>query len=235
VSGYSIDDLKAKIKFYLDTTPQPAVDADAKREAESLAMSLWSKWYKDESPNFELCDSVAGVITQINNMTTGLVREDVSWGVDWGRSGDRSCVSICKSFPDGSLEIVATEFSPHTTLQAVVTDELTGKQWSAMRTVIQEHAEKFRSADTYEMASAYMDAAPEAVYQALLSAGKEAVAAPQPVVPEGYVLVPTVPTEKMIDAGVYVAMAASVHGKGGWNNYIKALYKALLSAGKETV
>jgi len=56
--------------------------------------------------------------------------------------------------------------------------------------------------------------------------------APQPVVPEGYVLVPTVPTEKMIDAGVYVAMAASVHGKGGWNNYIKALYKALLSAGK---
>jgi hypothetical protein len=60
----------------------------------------------------------------------------------------------------------------YATPQAVVTDELTGKQWSAMRTVIQEHAEKFRSADTYEMASAYMDAAPEAVYQALLSAGK---------------------------------------------------------------
>jgi hypothetical protein len=53
-------------------------------------------------------------------MTTGLVREDVSWGVDWGRSGDRSCVSICKSFPDGSLEIVATEFSPYTTPQPVV-------------------------------------------------------------------------------------------------------------------
>jgi len=57
------------------TTPQPVVDADAKREAESLAMALWRKWYKDESPDFELCDSVAGVITQINNMTTGLVRE----------------------------------------------------------------------------------------------------------------------------------------------------------------
>jgi hypothetical protein len=53
-----------------------------------------------------------------------------------------------------------------------VVPELTGKQWSAMRTVIREYAEKFRSADTYEMASAYMDAAPEAVYQALLSAGK---------------------------------------------------------------
>lgn len=99
---------------------EPVVDADAKREAESFAMSLWQKWYKDDSPNFELCDSVAGVITQINNMTAGLVREDVSWGVDWGRSGDRSCVSICKSFPDGSLEIVATEFSPYTAPQPMV-------------------------------------------------------------------------------------------------------------------
>jgi hypothetical protein len=57
------------------TTPQPVVDVDAKREAESLAMALWQKWYKDDSPDFELCDSVAGVITQINNMTTGLVKE----------------------------------------------------------------------------------------------------------------------------------------------------------------
>ena len=99
---------------------EPVVDADAKREAESLAMALWRKWYKDDSPNFELCDSVAGVITQINNMTAGLVREDVSWGVDWGHSGDRSCVSICKRFPDGSLEIVCTEFSPYTTPQPAV-------------------------------------------------------------------------------------------------------------------
>ena len=46
--------------------------ADAKREAESLALFLWEKHYKDESPNFCLCDSVAGVISQIDNMTTGL-------------------------------------------------------------------------------------------------------------------------------------------------------------------
>ena len=57
-------------------------------------------------------------------------------------------------------------------------------------------------------------------------------ATPQPVVPEGYVLVPVEPTEAMIDAGVYVAMAASVHGNGGWNKYMRGLYKALLSAGK---
>ena len=46
--------------------------ADAKREAESLALSLWANHYMQESPDFELCDSVAGVISQIDNMTTGL-------------------------------------------------------------------------------------------------------------------------------------------------------------------
>ena len=156
--------------FYVQHSGEPVVDADAKREAESLAMSLWQKWYKDDSPNFELCDSVAGVITQINNMTAGLVREDVSWGVDWGRSGDRSCVSICKSFPDGSLEIVATEFSPYTT--------------------------------------------------------------PQPVVPEGYVLVPVEPTEAMLRAW-FSATRESSEGVGTLG-YFRAAYKALLSAGKET-
>ena len=46
--------------------------AAAKREAENLAMFLWKKYYKKDSPRFELCDSVAGVISQIDNMTTGL-------------------------------------------------------------------------------------------------------------------------------------------------------------------
>jgi hypothetical protein len=48
---------------------------EAKREAESLAMSLWKKFYQEDSPNFELCDSVAGVISQIDNMTCGLIRK----------------------------------------------------------------------------------------------------------------------------------------------------------------
>jgi len=48
--------------------------AAAKREAENLAMFLWKKYYKEDSPRFELCDSVAGVISQIDNMATGLVK-----------------------------------------------------------------------------------------------------------------------------------------------------------------
>ena len=46
----------------------------ANREAEYLAMHLWKKYYKDDSPNFELSDSVAGVISQIDNMCTGLTK-----------------------------------------------------------------------------------------------------------------------------------------------------------------
>lgn len=46
----------------------------AKIEAESLAMALWKKHYKDDSPDFSLCDSVAGVISQIDNMVCALVK-----------------------------------------------------------------------------------------------------------------------------------------------------------------
>ena len=46
--------------------------ANAEREAECLALSLWRRHYTKDSPNFELCDSVGGIITQINNMTCEL-------------------------------------------------------------------------------------------------------------------------------------------------------------------
>jgi len=37
---------------------------------------------------------------------------EVQWGVDWGSHGDRSCVSIIKKYPNGSIEVVATEYEP---------------------------------------------------------------------------------------------------------------------------
>ena len=54
----------------------------------------------------------------------------------------------------------------------------------------------------------------------------------QPVVPEGYVLVPVEPTPEMLSAGLDVALSSSVHGRGGWGRYLDALYKTMLSAGK---
>lgn len=44
----------------------------AYREASDLAMAIWRDFYKDDSPKFELCDSTAGIISQIDNMYTGL-------------------------------------------------------------------------------------------------------------------------------------------------------------------
>jgi molecular chaperone GrpE (heat shock protein) len=41
-------------------------------EASSLALYMWKHHYKEESPCFSLCDSVAGIITQIDNMYTGI-------------------------------------------------------------------------------------------------------------------------------------------------------------------
>lgn len=47
-------------------------------EATSLAMHIWKYHYKDISPNFELCDTPAGVLTQIDNMYTGLRDEIIN-------------------------------------------------------------------------------------------------------------------------------------------------------------
>jgi hypothetical protein len=55
-------------------------------------------------------------------------------------------------------------------------------------------------------------------------------ASPQPVVPEGYVLVPVEPTEAMLRAW-FSATRESSEGVGTLG-YFRAAYKALLSAGK---
>ena len=46
----------------------------ARNEAAMLATALWKQYYKDEAPDWGLCDTPAGIITQIDNMTTGLVK-----------------------------------------------------------------------------------------------------------------------------------------------------------------
>lgn len=45
---------------------------EAKREASNLAITLWKLYYRKDYPNFELCNNVAEIITQIDNMVAGL-------------------------------------------------------------------------------------------------------------------------------------------------------------------
>lgn len=46
--------------------------AEGMTAASSLAMHIWDKHYKADAPNFGLCDSLPGVISQIDNMYAGL-------------------------------------------------------------------------------------------------------------------------------------------------------------------
>jgi len=40
-------------------------------------------------------------------------QEPVTWGVDWGKAGDISCVSIIKRLPNGGIEVMAVEYAPY--------------------------------------------------------------------------------------------------------------------------
>ena len=89
--------------------------------------------------------------------------------------------------------------------------------------------------EALEYYAEYFDGSVGNKARAAIEAAKETPPAAQvnQQLPEGYVLTPTEPTEAMIDAGVAVAFAASVHGKGGWNNYMNALYRAFIAAAQE--
>lgn len=49
---------------------------DDKEAASRLAMRIWDKHYRKEAPCFELCESLAGILSQIDNMVSGLSRQD---------------------------------------------------------------------------------------------------------------------------------------------------------------
>lgn len=49
----------------------------------------------------------------------------------------------------------------------------------------------------------------------------------------GHARVPIDPTEAMIDAGVAMALQVSVHGQGGWSNYVRDLYKQMVAASQQ--
>ncbi len=39
-----------------------------------IAVDIWERFYKDKAPEWEPCEDTAAVLTQIDNMLTGLVR-----------------------------------------------------------------------------------------------------------------------------------------------------------------
>ena len=51
-------------------------------------------------------------------------QEPVQWGVDWGRAGDQSCVSIIKRKPNGGIEVVAVEYGPPAQRKPLTDEEI---------------------------------------------------------------------------------------------------------------
>jgi|GEM_PF-3170443 len=45
----------------------------------------------------------------------------------------------------------------------------------------------------------------------------------------GFVIVPKEPTEAMVDRFVSRALQVSIHGEGGWSNYARNQYEAMLA------
>lgn len=60
-------------------------------------------------PQEQALEELAGYLSALAEPA---VQEPVSWGVDWGSHGDRSCVSIVKQHANGTLEVIATEYGP---------------------------------------------------------------------------------------------------------------------------
>ena len=52
-----------------------AENADANREAVSLAMWLFDRYYADKGPQLVLCDTTAGILSQVDNMLAGLAQQ----------------------------------------------------------------------------------------------------------------------------------------------------------------
>ena len=73
-SKYDVDTRYVVIREIEAALAQPEQD-NAYIYASNLAKTIWQKHYIKESPKFALLDTTEGVLTQIDNMTCGLVRE----------------------------------------------------------------------------------------------------------------------------------------------------------------
>jgi hypothetical protein len=68
-------DLRGSTKVYLDIPPQRTEQDHTYGYASRLAVAIWQKHYMKDAPKWKPLDTTEGVLTQIDNMTCGLVKE----------------------------------------------------------------------------------------------------------------------------------------------------------------
>ena len=94
---FCINDMPGEIVKLRAALTQQA-EPDAYGYASRLAVALWEKHYKDIAPQWKPLDDLMGVLTQIDNMTSGLTRleqqaepvEPVAW---WIPKAEQFCIA----------------------------------------------------------------------------------------------------------------------------------------------
>jgi hypothetical protein len=99
------------IQFFKSVSNGPSVEV--------LRISKDGIWANPDIPTDEAAKKV---LETLDRHINGLVKrereagrqeaQEVTWGVDWGRAGERSCATIIKRLPGGKIEVVAVEYEP---------------------------------------------------------------------------------------------------------------------------
>ena len=84
----SLADIKTIVELKKQVAELEQVIENDYRESSSYALSIYNNYYKQrpDAVTFELCDTSAGVVTQIDNMVTGVIAElekDRDWLLDF--------------------------------------------------------------------------------------------------------------------------------------------------------
>jgi hypothetical protein len=113
------------IKSALEAKDEP----DAYGYAKRLAEAIWSKHYKTIAPQWEPFDELIGVLTQIDNMTAGLISPPHKEAKDepccyGGIAHDCHAGSGCKIAERLKTALEANEFNPDWDTQAVLAEEI---------------------------------------------------------------------------------------------------------------
>jgi hypothetical protein len=95
------------IQFFNNVNNGPSVEV--------LRISKDGIWANPDIPTDEAAKKVLEAIDgYVKGMVERALEDDtgVSWGVDWGRAGDKACVSIIKRLPNGKIKVLAVEYQP---------------------------------------------------------------------------------------------------------------------------
>lgn len=92
------------IHEYSNKPAAPQADPDAYGYASRLAAAIWEKHYKDIAPQWKPLDDVMGVLTQIDNMTAGLIRPAPPAAPSVPAS---QWIACSERMPDAGIEVLA--------------------------------------------------------------------------------------------------------------------------------